>query len=335
MMQLKEKGALPLLLCSNMMVKSFPAFHCDRESMDVSDVMTKMKVLEESFNGFMKQNNEQLQVLTDTVSNIKLPASFSTMDVGTPNSKKRKVENGEIVPTQVAGISSIPGLNYAGAAKGNVRSNLSVIQRQPQTPISQHGHPSYPPLGPAAAVLQSNLNNSNSNQQQTRRRPSTLVYGNARHGKNESEQFICSADVNLVASGVSKDATMEQFKDFITSKGINVTDIELLTNFKEEARSYTYRIAIRPEDYEKALKPEVWPYRVGVRPFRQRRRPQQESWQHQSRQTGGNIVMNHETNLKARFQPPVPHLSVTGQHSDTLNTSNRYVVDGFESEVYN
>ena len=128
---------------------------------------------------------------------------------------------------------------------------------------------------------------------------------------------------------------MEQFKDFITSKGINVTDIELLTNFKEEARSYTYRIAIRPEDYEKALKPEVWPYRVGVRPFRQRRRPQQESWQHQSRQTGGNIVMNHETNLKARFQPPVPHISVTGQHSDPLNTSNRYVVDGFESEVYN
>ena len=177
----------------------------------------------------------------------------------------------------------------------------------------------------------SNLPVVSGNQQQSRRHPSTLVFGNARKGSDEAQQYICSADVNLVASGVSKDATMEQFKDFIVSKGIKVTDIELLTNFKEEARSFTYRVSIRPEDYEKALNPEVWPYRVGVRPYRQRRRIQQGSWLQQSNQAGGNIRMSQNLYQRKNFQPSAPSLSVPSQHIETVDTLNRYV----ESEVFN
>ena len=120
------------------------------------------------------------------------------------------------------------------------------------------------------------------------RRPSALIYGNARTGADDSEQFL-AADAELVAYGVSKDATEEQLKQFIISKGINVTAVKKLTTF-EEARTFTFRVSIKVSDYEKALKPEVWPLRVGVRPFRPKRtnNPTQ-SWAQQSASSSGFV----------------------------------------------
>ena len=65
---------------------------------------------------------------------------------------------------------------------------------------------------------------------------------------------------------MSKDATCEQLKDFIENKGITVTDIELISNAPER-RTNSFRVAIKVADYDKAMKPDVWPYRVGVRRF--------------------------------------------------------------------
>ena len=47
-------------------------------------------------------------------------------------------------------------------------------------------------------------------------------------------------------------------------------EIELLTQHPE-ARTNTFKITIKPSDYDKAMNPDVWPYRVGVRLFRQKR----------------------------------------------------------------
>ena len=144
-------------------------------------------------------------------------------------------------------------------------------------------------------------------------------------------------DVNLVASGVSKDATPEQLKEFIVSKGINVTEIELLTNHKEEARSFSYRIAIKPSDYDKALKPDVWPYRVGVRLFKPKRwQPKENSWNQQSSQTGGNIN-DPRRNIGAQHEQR-SRPQQTGAHAlnnGYIDTQNRYVVSGFAPEVFN
>ena len=157
-------------------------------------------------------------------------------------------------------------------------------------------------------------------------------------GKVDAEDPLLTADVNLVASGVSKDATPEQLKQFIISKGINVTDIELLTAYKkEEARSYSYRIAIKPEDYEKALKPDVWPYRVGVRLYKQKRlNNQNQSWSQQSGQTGGNILEQNRNNRNSQNRKYEKHTMPTSAMNDGyLDVQNRYVVPGFEAEVFN
>ena len=132
-------------------------------------------------------------------------------------------------------------------------------------------------------------------------RPSTLIYGNARTGADDSEQFL-AADAELVAYGVSKDATEEQLKQFITSKGINVTAVKKLTTF-EEARTYTFKVSIKASDYEKALKPEVWPLRVGVRPFRPKRSNNQtQSWAQQSASSGG-LVQAQQSASSGGFVP--------------------------------
>ena len=97
------------------------------------------------------------------------------------------------------------------------------------------------------------------------------MYGNAKNCDN-AENLELAADISLVASGVSRDATPDQLKSFLISKGLRVSGVELLTSFRiEEARSFTYRVSIKAADYEKALNADVWLHRVGVRLYRNKR----------------------------------------------------------------
>ena len=63
-------------------------------------------------------------------------------------------------------------------------------------------------------------------------------------------------------------------------------------------RTITFRVSVKAADYEAALKPEVWPYRVAVRHFRAPRRPDRadSGWRGQSRQSGGNITSDTSGN---------------------------------------
>ena len=118
------------------------------------------------------------------------------------------------------------------------------------------------------------------------RRRSASMYDSARTGKDGEELILC-ADVDLVVGGVSKDATEDQLKSFITDNGITVIEMEKLTK-NEEARTNAFRIRVKASDFDKAMKPEVWPYRVGVRHYIPPKRKQQ-TWQAQSAQSGGFI----------------------------------------------
>ena len=97
-----------------------------------------------------------------------------------------------------------------------------------------------------------------------------------------------SADVSLVASGVGKGCTPELLKEFLAGKGIKAVEVEMLTRREvlEQVRTLTFRVSVTAADYEAALKPEVWPYRVGVRHYRAPKRPDT-SWQGQLEQQGG------------------------------------------------
>ena len=96
---------------------------------------------------------------------------------------------------------------------------------------------------------------------------------------------LVAADVALVASGVSKEATGDQLKEFLINKGISVVSVEKLTRDEVVTRTNTFKVVIKLTDYERAMNPDIWPYRVGVRHYKPPRRTGI-SWQQQS---GGQL----------------------------------------------
>ena len=122
-----------------------------------------------------------------------------------------------------------------------------------------------------------------------------ICFGSARTAGDgtASAETMLAADVNLVASGVGKGCTEDNLKEFLIGKGINPVEVEMMTKKEiiNDVRTLTFRVAVKPAEYEAALKPEVWPYRVAVRHYRAPRRDNRSggSWQGQSERSGGQI----------------------------------------------
>ena len=89
------------------------------------------------------------------------------------------------------------------------------------------------------------------------------------HGTShdQSRDMTFAADIDLVAYGVSTKVTGNHLSKFIEDKGIKVLGCALLTKY-EHARTLSYKVTIKACDYEKSQDPSIWPYRIGVRPFR-------------------------------------------------------------------
>ena len=127
---------------------------------------------------------------------------------------------------------------------------------------------------------------------------------------------MLAADVSLVASGVGKGCSEENLKDFLIGRGITPVEVEMLTKpeILNDVRTITFRVAVKPADYEAALKPEVWPYRVAVRHYRAPRRDRAGgSWQAQSEKTGGQISTEDRRNQSRGWNGP-PQASGGEQH---------------------
>ena len=127
------------------------------------------------------------------------------------------------------------------------------------------------------------------------------MYGTSKIGGNDSEQLL-AADVALVATGVSKEASSQQLKEFIEGKGIGVIAVDKLTRDDVDTRTNTFKVIIKLSDYEKAMQPQMWPYRVGVRHYRPPRRQQGPSWDQQTRRQPHQI----ERQPNQQKQPHVP-----------------------------
>ena len=82
------------------------------------------------------------------------------------------------------------------------------------------------------------------------------MYGTSKIGNGEQQELL-AADVALVATGVSKEASSDQLKQFIENKGISVVEVVKLTREEVDTRTNTFKITIKLADYEKALQPEI------------------------------------------------------------------------------
>ena len=99
-------------------------------------------------------------------------------------------------------------------------------------------------------------------------------------------------------------------------------EIEKLTKEDAETRTNTFKVVVKLSDYEKAMQPEVWPYRVGVWHYKPQRRNQQGmSWQQQSQQAGGQPQQRQQPPARVAGGPRAPRAA---KPSFTLDLNNKY-----------
>ena len=106
------------------------------------------------------------------------------------------------------------------------------------------------------------------NQQKTSwRQRLHLLQGAAGHiGPGQSSSL--SADVDIVAYNIGKNVTAVDLCNWLAQRELHVKDCQLLTT-SAEARSLSYKLTIKPEDYDRATQDAtIWPYRVGVRLYK-------------------------------------------------------------------
>ena len=99
--------------------------------------------------------------------------------------------------------------------------------------------------------------------------------------------------------------------------------------YHPEARTNTFKVAIAIGDYEKALNPEVWPYRVAVRPFRQSRKDREKrAMEFQFGRSGGVLPNQHLHDQQQQKQQQQkqhqPKVQPPQQEKEVIETSNRY-----------
>ena len=321
LLKLKENEVLPLLLGSSDMMKRAPCFNTCPSSADSSDVLARVKVLEDSLSSYMKLQTDEMKKLTHAVGALVPPQAPVGALVppqappGGPRprldsvAKKHKLDDDNDIEEVFVDSRDNNAWNKNVNQNKQIKTFASIVQNGPRR---------HPTTG--------NMNNQSTENNFRPRKQSTLLFGNAKTGKDNTENYL-AANVNLVATGVAKDATADQLKEFIVTKGIPVVDIELLTSHPE-ARTNTYRIAIKASDFDRAMCPDVWPYRVGVRMFKHKRN--QNNWSSQAGQTGGNI--QHGAGLQGG-QPghhiaqryPQYHQQQQQRHS-VIETSNQFSV---------
>ena len=270
--------------------------------------MNRMTTMENSINSFIKQQNEQIQSLSTAVGILdKRSTVYNTLD-SQPNIQNRRI------PSLVNDNVNYPRLTHSPKRKRV--DDEQLLNSEAGEPNSAFSYANVAGIRPHTGLDRASPRPGGPN-----RRPAPLLYGNARSGDGNSDQPI-AADVELAAYGVSKDATEDQLKNFISSKGINVIEVKKLTTY-EHARTNTFKICIKASDYDKALKPEVWPLRVGFRMFRPKRT---QTWAQQSASAGGNVQANSVNSQGTRVVNNTvapPSVPVT-----PVSTSNRFALLG-------
>ena len=111
--------------------------------------------------------------------------------------------------------------------------------------------------------------NGNLNTKQTGR---NLFHGNSSSMEGQAEETCLAADVTLVASGLGLGVEETDLVEYLNTKEINTVKVECITRNElleeHKVRSKTMKVIVKAKDHAKAMNPDIWPIRVGVRYFR-------------------------------------------------------------------
>ena len=275
---LKANNSMPLVLASSGMMGRCPPAWGQPATSTTQDVMGKVHMLEEVMTSHMELQRKQMEKLSLEIAAVrgtgaipKLPTLGPrvSVDLTDTPSKKRKIDEARSgQPSYAGAAAAVNGVQPIAGPGGSAQNSLKMLQQVFQQQVK--------PL-------------------KGTRSPRNICYGSAKTSGDQNVETMLAADVDLVASGVGKDCTDEDMSQFLKGRGIEAVAVETLTKKEvlDQVRTKTFKITVKAAQYEAALKPEVWPYRVAVRHYKAPRR-QDTNWSGQAERSGGIIEKNDQ-----------------------------------------
>lgn len=293
MKKLMDTKKLPLIIGTTRMVLRTPLVPNKTDSQE-GTINRRINKIEDSLENFIKTQSEQINRLSIVVEKI--------------CKEKSSNENGLDVEEVLNGRNNIPknSTNFQPLNRG-LRANVPQIHQDGRNIERNQGEDRISQLGSQMVENEMRQNDAQWSQPQTsknsnklyshatqmpaknipevvksRRKP--LLLGSASTSNGITTNI--ASDVSLVAYGVATDADENTLKMFLNGNGLPIVSCERLTTWAE-ARSHTYKITIKAKDYQIAMDPTVWPYRVGIRKFINYKQ-KTNSWNSQSTQRNNN-----------------------------------------------
>ena len=287
---LSESKKMPFILAGPEQLRRCPGAGSSSQTVPVQELETKIESLEKCMTDFMDYNKKQIEALTaevkKTVETRKTP-EVPEITIHSPAPGKKRKTSEITVEAEV--------YNTPAGGMAHARPSFSQVAMTGVLPIQPLGRKSSSSHPVTTQMMKTAIENAFISQEKSKNKQKgrNVFRGNAA----EAEASSLAADVDLVASGVAKDARIKQMKDFLIAKGIDVMNVESLTKpeliTEGKVRSQTMKVTVKATHLEKAMDPSMWPYRVGVRHYRAPQRSRQGagdgSWASQSAQSGGRI----------------------------------------------
>ena len=249
----------------------------------MGDVLSKMASMEKCLAKLMDSSMTQFETLTEAVRDKKVTevAKPVTGTGNTPGKKRRLNEDGDNTSLEDDIDVTEIVVNEKESYASRTMSGITPLKRT----LSQSRSQGPPQSSQMLKNVLINLmeNNSKQTEKQTEKPKRKLIF----HGKATTSpeenvtEISLAADVDIVAFGVAKTAEPEHLEKFLKDRGVEVEKVECLTNIeliKEgKVKSKTMKVTVKASEHEKAMNPDVWPQRVGVRYYKApSRRPGQE-----------------------------------------------------------
>ena len=255
--KLQENLVMPLVIASSDQILRNPAARgsIDKSTTDTPEgLVSRMMNMEEVMVKFIDNTAAQMACLSTEVKKV--------TEVKSSLSGASSIQRAEkIHETEVSGEDSN---SYANVTVSGIHpSGRLGSSSQPPTSF----HPGERPAQFNSTSVLANLLKKNTERENPKQRGRNVF-----HGSSRSEETFLAADVTLVASGLGLGVEEKDLEDFLETKDIKTVTIECITKKElldqNKVRSKTMKVVVKAKDHEKAMNPDIWPFRVGVRYFR-------------------------------------------------------------------
>ena len=235
---LDETQETPILLATPIQMSMCPIGLNNSEDKD--DVKSVVEKFHDDIMKVLKKNSDDIALLKSEKAfsrrtpSVRRNSESFFQDDDTNSRKKIRTDNN---------LSKDLGMKSVESAMQNSQSSTSIPSNEWSTVARK------PP--------------SKSNQSKNNSKPKNILVGSA-------DNKELSANVSLVARGLSKGTTTDKLSEHLKDSGIETVSISQLTKPEvlDNVNSLTFKVTLKAADLDNALNPSIWPYRCSVRYFR-------------------------------------------------------------------